>query len=128
MQVFLMVAMLMAGLLGLLRLAEPVSIDALLTPALALVWKSCLLVSGALGVLAAMTARSSPATSLVTERLAVSVVGVFSVLYAFAIVGRSGVSGVSVALFLAAYGLACAVRYWQIRTTVRYLHRQAQRT
>ena len=128
-QLFLMAASLVSGAVGLAYggAASSGTVRTLLPPALVLVWQLTLVVSGTLGLLAAVLAYRDGVLSLLMERIALGSVGVLACVYALATQMTVGLPAVHIAAMTGGYGMACLVRMAQVHQVLRWLNGIADR-
>lgn len=100
--------------------AAPGSIDRLLPGTLVLSWYLALGVGGGAGIAAAIW--RAPLTAVMIERVAMYPLGAAALVYATAIVIRSGFTGLLSALLVAGFGVAALLRAAQITRQLRVLH------
>jgi hypothetical protein len=119
-QVFLMGASVVSGSVGLIVAGTSPSLARVLDSPTLLLWQLGLAISGVLGLVAAVKARSDEAWSMLLERLALLVIGPYACIYGL-IVGTTSPGGLAVAPILTGYGTACLWRAWQVHRRVKWV-------
>lgn len=94
------------------------SLVQVLPPIVLVLWQVGLVVASSLGAAAAMLARRQPLLALLCERIFLMGVAPLALVYAAAVLARSGVGGVVPAVYFTVYAVAAGVRLWQAQ---RYL-------
>lgn len=115
-----------SGALGLIYGGGSAVVQSLLPPPLVLLWQVTLLVSGFLGIGAAVLALRDPVTSLLLERIALVMVGSFAVIFGGVTQWKLGTDGLYVAAMTGGYGLACLARVWQVNQTLSWMRARAR--
>lgn len=120
-QVFLMGASVVSGAVGLIVVGSSPSLARVLDEPTLLLWQVGLAVSGVLGLVAAVKARSDEAWSMLLERLALLVIGPYACIYGLIIANQNGPAGLAVAPIITGYGTACLWRAWQVHRRLKWV-------
>jgi len=116
-EVYLLIACVLAGVLLLFTPATPATMAATLSPVLVDLWSAMLSVGGFVA-LSGIVWRNR-VTGVALEQVGLVSTGAASVVYAAAIFVVNPVAGYVAASLIGAFGLACLVRWKQLRDLLR---------
>lgn len=127
MQVFLMAASVQAGVAGMVLTGATPSLAAVIDRPLLAVWYVVLIVGGLMGLLSAWLVRRDGMWSMLLERLALSVVGPLSILYAVIVLKFNGTAAAYTFSMGVGFGLACIARAYQVHWNIQWWEARHER-
>lgn len=124
-EVAAIVAFWLIGLYGLVGRSS-LAMAAVLPEPMLVVWQCGLVLAATLGGASALLAYRQPVTALLCERLFLLGIGPFALIYAGALVSRSGWEAFTPAVYFAVYAVAAVWRLYQVQKYLEWRRRMVE--